>query len=272
MWLGFDLPFPSWHFWPFHFTNSQDFHTRNLEAAVPWSARGSMKSLWVLVPGLFPDQLQQLWFKHQDNAWRDAPVAGLNQSALLLLSLSLFLEGHGFSWREQLPTLCWAVMGEGGKREGFAHCPQQAALPACDTLTALFWEQMCCLVQRALSWEVGELGSGPKEFGINISHLPGEHPALWLLCSMRWGRSISSLLSSTAVHKSVQNMGGRRWNKQGGVWPCGTYIRGLWDLQGLDLPPFVTSGPYLWFQYMSPWNRIRFPGLYHPQSIQWASR
>lgn len=118
---------------------------------------------------------------------------------------------------------------------------------------------MCCLVWRVLFWEVGELDSGPKEIGINISHLPGEHPALWLLCySMRWGRSVSSLLNSAAVHKSVQNMEGRRWNKQGGVWAWDMYIRVLWDLQGLDLPPFVTSGPYLWLQYMSPWNRIRF--------------
>ena len=84
-----------------------------------------------------------------------------------------------------------------------------------------------CLMQRALLWEVGELGSGPKEFGIDISRLPGEHPNPWLLCSMRWGSSVSSLLNLAAVHESMQNTGGMRQNKQGGVWPCGMYVRAL---------------------------------------------
>jgi len=109
------------------------------------------------------------------------------------------------------------VLGKTGQREGFGYCLEQAVLSAFGTLTAQFWEQMrkrpgfasLSGAKRAL------IGSGraefePKEFEIDNSHLPGEHPGPWLLCGMGWDSSISCLLNLAAVHKSVENTGGVR--------------------------------------------------------------
>lgn len=72
-----------------------------------------MKSLWVSVPDPFSDQLLQLWFEHDLKRW--FPWLGWVSQPFCCCSLSLFLEGRGFSWREWLSALCRAATGEGGK-------------------------------------------------------------------------------------------------------------------------------------------------------------
>lgn len=146
-------------------------------------------------------------------------MVGLSQSAPAV-------GPYHFSWREQLPALCWATTGEGGTREGFAHCPQQAAL-----LRVTPWqprsENRCVVWYKEHfpgKWESWVQGQRSLESTIFLaSTQPND-------CCVVWDGAGLFLLFWIQQVCINQCKIWEAWDKQRGLWPCGTCIRSLWDI------------------------------------------